>query len=85
MLIIKPIILDNTTFVLSSYGVIKIGRPILTSYKIVNIKESWEKESDIIYRIDFTNPGKFSGLNDTSLDSTRIGFLNQKVKQNILK
>ena len=75
---IKPILLDNTTFILSSYGDTKKGRPILTSYKIVNKKESWEKESDNIYRIDLTNPSKFSGLNNTSADSTRIGFIEIK-------
>jgi len=77
---IKPIILDNTTFVLSSYGDRKKGRPILTSYKIVNKKESWEKESDNIYRIDLTNLSKFCGLNDTSPESTRIGFIETKNK-----
>ena len=77
---IKPIILDNTTFVLSSYGDRKKGRPILTSYKIVNKNESWEKESDNIYRIDLTNLSKFSGLNDTSPESTRIGFIETKNK-----
>ena len=82
---LNPIILDNTTFVLSSYGDTKKGRPIFTSYKIVNKKESWEKESDNIYRIDLTNPSKFIGLNDTSSDSTRIGFIETKNKTKYYK
>ena len=82
---IKPIILDNTTFVLSSYGDIKKGRPILSSYKIVNKKESLEKESNNIYRIDLTNPSKYSGLNNTSASSTRIGFIETKNKTKFYK
>ena len=79
---INPIIVDDTMLTLSAYGDSKKEKPILTCFKIVNKKESWEKETDNIYRIDLTNTSKFSGLNDTTPESTRIGYLltNNKTK-----
>ena len=65
---------------LSSYGDLKKGMPILTNYKIVNKKESWEKINNNIYAIDLSNTNKFSGLNDTSPESTSIGFMETKNK-----
>ena len=60
---------------------------MLTCYKIVNKKESWEKEQDNIYRIDLTNTRKFIGFNRTDPESTRIGFIetNNKTKYYKLK
>ena len=60
-LFIKFNIVDNSVLTLSSYGDKKKGKPILIDYKIVSKKESWEKESDNIYRINLTNTNKFSG------------------------
>ena len=82
---LKPIIVDDTMFTLSAYGDTKKERPILTCYKIVNRKESWEKESDNIYRINLTDTSKFSGLNDTQPESTRIGILLTKNKTKYYK
>ena len=65
---------------LSSYGDTKKGKPILSCYKIVNKKESWEKESDNIYRIDLTNVSKFNGVKDTTPQGNRIGFMETKNK-----
>jgi flagellar biosynthesis chaperone FliJ len=79
-LIFKNIIVDDNVLTLSSYGDPKKGKPILTCYKIVNKKESWEKESDNIYRIDLTNLSKFKGLNDTTPEGTSIGFMETKNK-----
>ena len=50
---IKQTIVDNSILTLSSYGDTKKGKPIWSCYKIVNKKESWEKESNNIYKIDF--------------------------------
>ena len=77
-LFIKFNVVDNTVFTLSSYGDKKKGRPILSGYKIVNKKESWEKETDNIYRIDLTNTNKFSGVKDISPIINRIGFMETK-------
>ena len=77
-LFIKFNVVDNTVFTLSSYRDKKKGRPILSGYKIVNKKESWEKESDNIYRIDLTNVNKFSGVKDISPIINRIGFMETK-------
>ena len=77
---IKFTIVDDTILTLSSYGDTKKGKPILSCYKIVNKKESWEKESNNIYRIDLTNINKFSGIKDITSDSTRIGFMETKNK-----
>ena len=83
-LFLKFNIVDNSVLTLSSYGDKKKGKPILSGYKIVNKKESWEKESDNIYRIDLTNVNKFSGVKDISPIINRIGFMETKIKQNII-
>ena len=72
---IKHVIVDNNITTLSSYGDTKKGRPILCAYKIVNKKESWEKERDNIYKIDLTNITKFNGIKDIIPESTRFGFM----------
>jgi hypothetical protein len=77
---LENIIVDDNVLTLSSYGDPKKGKPIISCYKIVNKKESWEKESDKIYRIDLTNLSKFKGLNDTTPASTNIGFMETKNK-----
>ena len=77
---IKQTIVDNNVLTLSAYGDTKKGKPILSCYKIVNKKESWEKESDNIYRVDLTDPKKFSGIKDTTPESTNIGFMETKNK-----
>ena len=77
---IKQTIVDNTILTLSSYGDSKKGMPILTNYKIVNKKESWEKVNDKIYTIDLSNTNKFDGFKDTSPESTSIGFIEIKNK-----
>ena len=79
-LIMRQTIVDNNMLTLSSYGDLKKGMPILTNYKIVNKKESWEKIINNIYAIDLSNTNKFSGLNDTSPESTSIGFMETKNK-----
>ena len=79
-LIMSQTIVDNNMLTLSSYGDLKKGMPILTNYKIVNKKESWEKINNNIYAIDLSNTNKFSGLNDTSPESTSIGFMETKNK-----
>ena len=77
---IRQTVVDNNVLTLSSYGDTKKGKPILSCYKIVNKKESWEKESDNIYRVDLTDPKKFSGIKDTTPESTNIGFMETKNK-----
>ena len=72
---LKNIIVDNNVLTLSSYGDQKKGKPIITCYKIVNKNESWEKERDLIYRVDLTNLNKFIGLNAITRESTSIGFV----------
>ena len=52
---IMQTIVDNSISTLSSYGDSKKGMPILSCYKIVDKKESWEKVNDNIYRIDLSN------------------------------
>ena len=76
----KPITVDNNTLTLSSYGDRKKGKPIFSCYKIVNKKESWEKESDKIYRIDLKNITKFEGVKYITTESTNIGFMETKNK-----
>ena len=65
---------------LSSYGDKNKGKPILSAFKIANKKESWEKESDNIYKIDLTNINKFSGVKDTNPYINIIGFMETKNK-----
>ena len=78
---VRQTIVDNTFLTLSSYGDTNKGKPILSCYKIVNRKQSWEKEKDNIYRIDLTNISKFIGVNDDiSAESTRICFMETKNK-----
>jgi hypothetical protein len=77
---IKQDIVDDTILTLSSYGDKKKGKPILSAYKIANKKESWEKESDNIYKIDLTNINKFSGVKDTNPYINIIGFMETKNK-----
>ena len=72
---LKNIIVDNNVLTLSSYGDQKKGKPIITCYKIVNKNESWEKERDLIYRVDLTNHNKFIGVNANQRESTSIGFV----------
>lgn len=77
---IKQDIVDDTILTLSSYGDKTKGKPILSAYKIVNKKESWEKEIDNIYRIDLTNISKFSGVKDIIPYINRIGFMETENK-----
>jgi hypothetical protein len=79
----KPIIVDNNVLTFSSYGDPKKGKPIISCYKIVNKKESWEKESDNIYRIDLTNLNKFEGVNDITTQGANIGFMETKNRTKI--
>ena len=77
---INLITVDNNVLTLSSYGDTKKGKPIISCYKIVNKKESWEKESDKIYRIDLTDRTKFQGINDITYEGVTIGFMEAKNK-----
>ena len=79
-LLIKYNIVDNNVLTLSCYGDKNKEKPILSGYKIVNKNESWEKESDYIYRIDLTNISKFYGVKDDILILNRIGFMETKNK-----
>ena len=78
---VRQTIVDNKALTLSSYGDKNKGKPILSFYKIVNSKQSQEKEEDNIYKIDLTNIDNFIGVrDDISEESTRIGFLETKHK-----
>ena len=89
---LRQTIVDNNFLTLSSYGDPKKGKPIISNYKIVNKKECWEKESDNIYKIDLTNINNFIGIDDTTPESTSIGFMETKnktkyynLKQNLIE
>ena len=63
---------DKITTV-SAYG--EGALPVISGYKIADKIESWELDSEGIYKIDLTDTDKFSGIKTTDTNSVNIGFM----------
>ena len=65
--------IDNKITTISSYG--EGEMPNIVGYKIADSENSWQLDTNGIYKIDLTNKKYFSGLTTTDDNSTNIGFL----------
>ena len=64
---------DDSVTIVSAYG--EGERPNILGYKIANSEESWELDEEGIYKINLTDPQRFTGLMTTDANSVNIGFL----------
>lgn len=65
--------IDDKITTISSYGEGEL--PVISAYKIVNSKESWQLHEDGIYKVNLTDAQSFSGLMTTDSNSVNVGFL----------
>lgn len=64
---------DDSLCYITSYG--EGEPPKITTAKIIDNKDSWEKYSDNVYRVNLKDKTKFKGFQNIDDDSCNIGFI----------
>lgn len=64
---------DDSLCYITSYG--EGEPPQITTAKIIDNKDSWEKYSDNVYRVNLKDKTKFKGFQNIDDDSCNIGFI----------
>lgn len=66
---------ENNMFYIGSYGDEKLEKPIISGAMVLQNLNAWEKEEDLLYKLDLTNEKNFTGLIDPSWDKYNVGTL----------
>ncbi len=81
----KILKIDNSILTLSTYGGTEKAKPIISGYKIVNKKDSWENHGNSIFKVNLKDRSKFTGVQSIDDNTNKIGFLKDSKENKYFK